>query len=91
MGNAPPSFGRTRPEPEIPAMPLIPHMGQVGAELVITVNEESLREAGNLIASMVANATIQGFAAGWEHATGEPFRAPTSDGPVASGVDLDKL
>lgn len=92
MGMSPPaSFGRQRPEPEIPALPLLPHMGQITAELVLTVNEESLREVGNAIASMVANATIQGFAAGWEHATGEPFRPPTPDGPVAAGVNVDRM
>lgn len=94
MSTPPASFGRHQPEPDIPAFPLIPHMGQLGAELVLTVNEESLREAGNAIASMVATATIQGYAAGWEYATGESFRAPAPDGPgepVKTGVDLDQM
>lgn len=92
MGTTPPpSFGRSRPEPEIPAVPMMPYLGQIAAELVITVNEESLREAGNAIATMVANATIQGYAAGWEFATGEPFQAPTPDGPVKAGADVSNL
>ncbi len=77
----PPSFGREQPEPPDPfaavtAIPPTLSLGQVQAELVLTVNEDSLRDAGSAIASMVANATVQGFAAGWEHATGEPFRPP---------------
>lgn len=85
MGMSPPaSFGR--PEPPPPPMPPLADipvlsLGQVQAELQLTVNEESLRAAGSAIASMVADATVQGFAAGWEHATGEPFRAPTPAGP----------
>lgn len=82
--NPPASFGRQPPEPPDPigaamaALPML-HLGQVQAELVLTVNEESLRQVGSAIASMVASATAQGFAAGWEHITGEPFGSPASD------------
>jgi hypothetical protein len=104
MGMIPPaSFGRQRPEPEPPKVSAAPvmHVGQVQAELVLTANEESLHRVGSAIATMVANATAQGFAAGWEHATGEPYgQADTAaDEPVPAdaptevrpGVDLDKL
>lgn len=82
----PPSFGRRSSEPS-PAVPLdvpVLHVGQVQAELVLTVDEESLRRVGSAIASMVADATAQGFAAGWEHATGQPFVAPPGDRAVPS-------
>jgi hypothetical protein len=102
--STPASFGRQRPEPEppqIPALGPVMHIGQVQAELVLTINQESLHEVGSAIATMVANATAQGFAAGWEHATGQPFGAPDLDPEAAApadaptevhpGVDLDKL
>ncbi len=67
----PPSFGRGPDEGEqqgrtVASFPVL-NLGPVEAELVLRISEESLREAGSAIASMIANATVQGFAAGWQH------------------------
>lgn len=89
MGMSPPaSFGRPAeetPDPVAAAMAAMTmpalNLGQVQAELVLTVSEQSLHAIGEAVANAIANATVQGFAAGWEHVTGEPFRAPGSDTP----------
>jgi hypothetical protein len=97
MGMSPPtSFGRRQadPDPLTAAMTALqlPSLGQVHAELVLTVNEESLHQVGTAIANVVANATAQGFAAGWEAATGQPYAPANDQAPtVKSGDDLDKL
>jgi hypothetical protein len=104
MGMSPASFGRPQPPPASPLadIPVI-SLGQIQAELVLTVSEQSLHDVGSAIATMVADATAQGFAAGWEHATGQPFGAGVTDPSVPlsppadkvpdikSGVDLDHL
>lgn len=91
MSAPPDSFGRPRTDTAdlfaaavaaaTAAAPL-PNLGQVQAELVFTVNEESLRALGQAVASVVGNAVAQGFAAGWEHVTGEPFQTPDRSSPA---------
>lgn len=86
MGMSPPaSFGRSEPAaPPVQPLTDIPviSLGQVQAELQLTIAAETLHAIGEQIANEIANATVQGFAAGWEHATGEPFRAPDPDAPT---------
>jgi hypothetical protein len=59
------SFGRPEPaEKDKPGEELptpVLHVGEVHAELRLTVSEETLRDLGSQIASMFANAAKQGF------------------------------
>ena len=93
MSTPPSSFGRREPAPEPPALPVL-HLGQVQAELVVTISDEVLHALGTRIATEVANATAHGFAAGWQAATGQPFtpaEPAARPADVGPGVDLDKL
>lgn len=71
------SFGRAsswdsgeRGEPEQAPTPVL-HVGEVHAELRLVITEETLRDLGSQIASMVATATKQGFEYGMAAAMGE--------------------
>lgn len=69
------SFGRRDPEekPATAAPSPVPvlHVGEVHAELRLTITEETLNDLGSQIASMIANAAKQGFEAGMTAAMGE--------------------
>lgn len=97
---APTSFGRREEPPPEPDPTPVMHVGEVRAELVLTVSEETLHAIGSQIASMVANATRQGFDAGLDLASAEIAadltEPPTAEqrkaaASVAAGVNLDKL
>lgn len=71
------SFGRREPEREGKAdreeqqpVPVL-HVGEVHAELRLTVSDETLRDLGSQIASMIATAAKQGFEHGLASAMAE--------------------
>jgi hypothetical protein len=89
--SAPGSFGRSVPDPE-PKMAPVLNVGEVHAALRLSIDEESLKACGSQIASMVASATRQGFAAGFEVAMRDHgLEAPAVEPRPADGIDPDAL
>jgi len=74
------SFGRperepaSRPEPDQQPVPVL-HVGEVHADLVLHITDQTLTELGSQIASMIAQATRAGFEHGLDAALGEPTEA----------------
>lgn len=73
--NPPPAFGRRSTEPAQPVIPPFAHLGQIYADLVLTIPEEVLRGIGQQIAQTVADAYRQGMHAGVNAAMAD-FDAP---------------
>jgi hypothetical protein len=71
----PGSFGAPNPvprdDPEVPATPVL-YVGEVHADLRLRLTEETLTELGSQIASLIAQATKQGFEHGLNAAMSEP-------------------
>lgn len=96
------SFGRREPEREKPERadelptPVL-HVGEVHAELRLTISDETLRDLGSQIASMMANAAKQGFeqglAAAMEQIEGDDEAEDGAGGelsvPARRGVQVD--
>lgn len=86
------SFGRPAPwqsgDPDSPEQTPTPvlHVGEVHAELRLVVTDETLRQLGSQIASMVANATKQGFECGLAAALGENDDGPGEPAGFAAGA-----
>lgn len=68
------SFGAPLPETASSEQAPVPvlHVGEVHAELRLHITEQTLTELGSQIASMIAQATREGFDAGLSAAMGEP-------------------
>lgn len=71
------SFGRPETEPTVKdspdQMPVpVLHVGEVHADLVLHITDETLTQLGSQIASMIAQATKAGFEHGLNSAIGEP-------------------
>lgn len=68
------SFGRRVPEPpgEVEQQPVpVLHVGEVHADLVLHITDDTLTQLGSQIASMIAQATREGFDAGLAAAMSE--------------------
>lgn len=71
------SFGRPGPEPasrDEPDRQPVPvlHVGEVHADLVLHITDQTLTDLGSQVASMIAQATRAGFEHGLNAAIGEP-------------------
>lgn len=83
------SFGR--PDPDVQPdrgvqespTPVL-HVGEVHAELRLTVSDETLRDLGSQIASMIAAATRQGFEHGLDAALNAAGDDPADPSPAAA-------
>lgn len=77
------SFGAPKPdEPQDDVQMPTPvlHVGEVHAELRLHLTDETLTELGSQIASLIAQATRDGFDAGLAAAMGEADLGPGGDG-----------
>jgi hypothetical protein len=90
-GNMPSSFGRPQPPEQQQPAP-VSHLGQMHAELVLTVSDEVLAQLGSRIASVVAHAVQQGFDSGMTTVLeGEPEAADEPPQHVPSDEQLGQL
>ncbi len=76
------SFGAAQPESKDDEQQPVPvlHVGEVHAELRLHMTEDTLTQLGSQIASMIAQATREGFDAGLSAAMGEPDFGNTDGG-----------
>jgi hypothetical protein len=83
------SFGRPAPDEvpdpdESPAPVPVLHVGEVHAELRLTITSDTLSDLGSQIASMISEAARQGFEHGMTQAMGELTGEPQE--PLIPGM-----